>query len=101
MGWTEDFDIQTVGVMPPVVERCRGEHGERTPDRNPGSKRRAKTPQPNCPGPFCRGSKECGADHQPPSGEPTEQAAQVDRHVRWRPKRIASDGAMPGDVPKN
>lgn len=41
------------------------------------------------------------ANDEPAAGESTEQAAEVNCHVGWGPKRVATDGSMPGNIPEN
>ena len=43
----DDFDIQPVGVVPPVVERRGSQHGQRAPDRQPCAQRRARAEDPD------------------------------------------------------
>ena len=40
-----DLDVEPVGVVPPVVERGRGDHHERAPDRDPGAQRTRGSPR--------------------------------------------------------
>src|SRR5215831_5095341 len=44
--WAEDGDIETVGVMPPVVEGSRCYHREGSPSGNEGAEWTAKRPYP-------------------------------------------------------
>ena len=34
-----------------------------------------------------------------PARHPRQHAVQINQHVRWRPKAVASDTFVPGDVP--
>ena len=37
VGWAEDLHVQAVGVVPPVIEGRRRDHGEGAPDGDPGA----------------------------------------------------------------
>ena len=37
MGWTNDFDVEAVGGVPPVVEWRRGDHGDAAPGCDEGA----------------------------------------------------------------
>ena len=41
----DDLHVEAVGVVPPVVERRRGDHRERAPDADPRAERRAESPE--------------------------------------------------------
>jgi hypothetical protein len=40
-----------------------------------------------------------GGKNQVTARDSRQHSAEIDVDVRWRPKAIAPDGAMPGDVP--
>src|SRR5260370_29115496 len=47
MRQADDLYVESVGVMPPVVERCRGEHRNSAPGCYETTKRAAKAPHLN------------------------------------------------------
>ncbi len=98
----DDLDVQAVGVVPPVVEGGRGDHGEGAPDRHPGAERGAETPETNGGGGLghARSPAEGGPERQPAGGQPGEHPAEVDRQVRRGPEGVAADRRVPGDVPE-
>jgi hypothetical protein len=94
-----DLHIKPVGLMPPVVEGRRRQHRNAAPGRNESPQRSAKTEDANRASGHFRGGRESGAQDQVTARNPGENAAQVNSHVRRRPKRVAADGPVPGDIP--
>src|SRR5262249_52424129 len=86
-------------VVPPVVERRRGDHRECAPDAHPRAERRTEPPETHCRPAICVGAGKCGVQRHPPGCKTGDDAAEVNRQVRWRPERIAADRTGPGDVP--
>src|SRR5258708_5799976 len=99
MGRTEDLDIQTESIVPPVVKRGGGEHGEPTPKRDESSKRPIEAPNAN--GRILRGVilsiSRC--ENQIGAGKSGENGAKVNTQVRGSPESIPADGSVPGNVP--
>ena len=79
MGRTQDLDIESVGVVPPVVERSGGEHRDRAPDRHPRPEGRAKSPHAHRAPDFGAGAGKGRPQGQPAAGQAGRQATRVDR----------------------
>src|SRR5262249_52430673 len=45
VGRAKDLDVEAVGVVPPIVEGCGGEHGDAAPGGDEGAERAAETPE--------------------------------------------------------
>src|ERR1041384_2418416 len=101
MRWAENLDVESVGVVPPIVEWRARQHGEGAPNRDPGAEGPAKSPQAH--GGLSSGpaAKESALQNQPAADETTERSAYVNADVGGRPKRVASNGRVPRDVPNN
>ncbi len=92
--------VEPVSVVPPVIERGGSDHRGRSPRHHPGAER---SPQ--------RSDTDAGAARavipegrlpdEGGGGEARQSAAEVNRQVRRRPECVASDRAVPGDVPQN
>ena len=99
MGRADDLDIQPIGVVPPVVERGGGQHGEAAPGADERAQRpiepedadRSRTRRPGT-------SKSAGQD-EIGAGDRGQHAAKVDREVRGGQERVAADRHVPGDIP--
>src|SRR5207247_11437612 len=77
--------VETVGVVPPLVERARREHREGAPDRDPRAERPAEAPERDAGGLLLHGCGERGPEDEPAARRAGEYAAQVDREVGRRP----------------
>src|SRR3989449_4793511 len=95
----QDFDVEAVRVVPPVVERGRGDHRKGAPDAHPGPQRAPEAPEPDGRRPVFRRAPEARPEHEPAARQSREHAAQVDGRVRGGPERVATDRAVPGNVP--
>src|SRR6185295_1524492 len=96
----EDLDVQAVGVVPPIVERRRGEHGDGAPDRHPGAERRAEAPEADGHLALRLGTGEGGLQGEPAAGDTSQHAAEIDGQVRRGPEGVAADRHVPRDVPQ-
>ena len=65
VGRAEDFDVEAVGVVPPVIERRGGEHGGATPGGNEGAERPAEFPYADA---GRRQARDCGRKCRKESG---------------------------------
>jgi len=97
----QHLDVETVCVVPPVIERGRGDHCEGAPDAHPGAERPAESPERHGCRPLVRRSRERGLEDDPPARETGEDAAEVDGHVGGRPEGVAPDRAVPRNVPED
>src|SRR3989442_1790825 len=95
----EYFHVQAVGFVPPVVERCRSQHGHSAPGGDERAERTAEAPDPDRRRPGRGVAGERRRKDEIAAGQSGENAGQVDRDVGGSPERIAADRAMPGDVP--
>ena len=101
VGRAQYLHVESVGVVPPVVQRCRHDHRQRAPDADPGAERTAEAPERDPGGALAGAAGERGAEHQPAARQAGDHAAQIDGQVGRRPERIPADGPMPGDVPED
>src|SRR5580692_5646116 len=72
---TEDGDIKTVCVVPPVVEGRGGDHCESTPGSDEGSERSAKAPYLDaCTSSLkrCRATAKCRGKYQETRSKPPQ-----------------------------
>ena len=99
VGRGDDLDVEAVGVVPPVIERRGGEHGDAAPCCDEGAEGSAKAEDVDRCGGELGSGREGGAQDEIAAGDSGEHAAQVDGHVGGRPESIAADAAVPGDVP--
>ena len=99
MRQADDFDVEAVGVMPPVVERRRREHREAAPRRHEASERSAKSPDRDARVLGVLRGAEGGGENRVAAGDTGEHAGEIDHHVRGRPEGVAADRDMPRDVP--
>src|SRR5712692_2925505 len=99
MRQADNLYVESVSVMPPVVEGRRGEHRNSAPGGNKATQRAAKTPHRNrSRSGFARGTKGSREDCVP-ARDSGKDAGQVNGHVRRSPKSVAADRNMPGDIP--
>src|SRR5687767_317550 len=87
--------------MPPVVEWRGGDHGDASPRRDEGTKRATEPPQLYRGFPQRGIAAEGSRENQVPAGDSRQHTADVHSDVRRRPKAVAPDGPVPGDVPVN
>ena len=99
MRQADDFDVEAVGVVPPVVEGRRGEHREAAPRRHETSERSAKAPHRDAGVLGFLRRAEGGRQNRVAAGDSGQHAREVDHHVRGRPEGVAADRDMPRDVP--
>ena len=95
----DDLDVEAVGIVPPVVERRRSDHGDAAPGRQKRAQRPAESPDAHGTIAQAGAAVERGGKYQVSAGNARQNAAQMDDYVGRRPKGVASDGAVPGDVP--
>src|SRR5581483_11580857 len=88
-----------VRVVPPVVERRRGDHRERAPDADPRAERRAKSPEADGGAALRVRPGEGGPQRHPSAGQTGDDTAEIDGEVRRGPERIPADRAVPRDIP--
>src|SRR5260370_21390107 len=100
MGRTDDLNIQAEGVVPPVVERSRGEHGEPAPERDEGSHRPVKSPDLDCGFLLSAVLTESGRENQVRAGEARENRSKLNAQVRGRPENGPAEPSVPGKIPK-
>jgi len=93
------FDIESVGVVPPVVERRRGEHRKSAPRRHETSERPAKSPYRDARVFGLLRRSESGGQDRVAAGDSSEHAREINHHVRRSPERVAAYRDMPRDVP--
>src|SRR5260370_38479631 len=99
MGRTDDLNIQAEGVVPPVVERSRGEHGEPAPERDEGSHRPVKSPDLDCGFLLSAVLTESGRENQVRAGESRENRSKLNAQVRGSPESVPADRSVPGNIP--
>ncbi len=87
----DDLDVETVRVVPPVVEWGGGEHGDAAPGCKKGSERGAKTEDIDAGGLHAGIVAEGGPENEIATDDRCEDAAGVDGHVRRRPEGVATD----------
>src|SRR5262245_32082478 len=97
----DDFDIETIGIMPPVVERRRRQHRNATPNGDPCPERAIKTPESHRARLLRRRAKECRPQDKPAGREAAEQTTELNRQVRRSPERVAPNRAMPRNIPED
>ena len=97
----QDFDIQPVRIMPPVVERRARQHRQRAPDRHPRAQGSPESPDANARSAnrFVRGKGR--AQDEPAAQEPAETSSEMNADVGRRPKCVAPDRGVPGNIPDN
>src|SRR5689334_14216677 len=95
----DDFYVQSVGFMPPVVEGRGSEHGAAAPRGNKSSQRRAESQHVYGVRPGFRVAAKGGPHDEPRGAESAQQGAKLDQQVGRRPEAIAANGFMPGNVP--
>src|SRR5262249_38466480 len=71
------------------------------PNCYPRPKRGSKAPQANGGCLLLRAAEKSRAKHQPTTGETSQQAPTVNSQMCGGPKRVAPDGSMPGNIPKD
>src|SRR5690348_14131996 len=99
MGRADDLNIQAESVVPPVIERGGGEHGESTPERDESSQRAIKTPNLYCGLLSSAVLSEGRREDQVHAGKSGENGAEVDAQVRGSPEGIPANGSVPRNVP--
>ena len=77
----DDLDIETVGIVPPVVERRRREHGDRAPHYDPRAERRARPEDAHGGGTLPRAGEKGVPKGQPSAHAAAEEAAEVNGQV--------------------
>src|SRR5215469_14286231 len=97
--WTEDFHIETVGVVPIVVEGGRGNHCYGSPDAEERAERAAEPPYRNGMVAQRRTLAERGGKNEICTSEAREDAAELNQDVRRRQERVAANALMPRNVP--
>ena len=95
----DNLDVEAVSVMPPVIERSRGEHGDASPAGEENAQRGAQPKNTDRRGRELRVAEKSALDDQPRADDAGEHTAGVDGHVRRGPESIPADGPVPGDVP--
>jgi hypothetical protein len=95
----DDPHVETVGVVPPVVERRRHQHGGAAPGRQKCAQRSGQAPDAHARVSQRRLLRPGRREDQIRPMKCRRDAAGVDRHVRSAPERVAADRAVPGDVP--
>ena len=99
MGRTENFYVESICVVPPIIEWCRQEHRERSPNHDPCAQWRAKSPEAYGRRAFFRRAEEMRLERQPSASQAGNESTEISEDVRGRPKGIAADGTVPGNVP--
>src|SRR5260370_2131144 len=95
----ENFNVKSVSVVLPIIERRGGEHGKAAPGGDESPQRTVKTP--DLDGRTAGGkvaAKGC-AQNKVSASDADQHTVHVDGQMRRGPKRIAANGHMPGDVP--
>ena len=95
----EDFDVEAVGVVPPIVEGAGGDHGDGAPGADKGAEGSAETPHGDGVIAERRILLESRGKDYVAAGEAGNDSAQVDEHVRGSPESVAADALVPGNVP--
>ena len=91
----EDLHVEAVGAVPRVVERRRCEHGKGAPRSQSQAPRARGNPRTH------RASRAPPATRRTSFGTPAsrshpgQDAAEIDRHVRRGPERVAADRQVP------
>src|ERR1700689_4201802 len=95
----DDLDVQAERIVPPVIERRRGDHHHAAPASQKGAERPAESPN-------FYGSRfgdgivsPSGGENQIRAGEAHQDSAELDKEVRGSPEGVAADAHVPGDVP--
>src|SRR5579864_991795 len=96
---TDDLYVESVSFMPPVVERCGGQHGAATPRCDKSAQRRTKSEYVHGVAPlFCIAAE--GRPHDDPGrAESAQYRAKLDQQMRRGPEAVTANGFMPGNVP--
>ena len=96
---TDDFDVEAVSIVPPVIERRGSEHGNAAPGSDERAQRSAESK--NVHGRSCQRGVlgESGVQYQITKGNTRENTAQINSHMGGSPKRIPANGFMPRNVP--
>ena len=95
----DEFYVEPVGVVPPVVEGRGGEHSHAAPASEEDAERTVQAEEADRGGAELRVLARRSADDKPEADDAAEHSAEVEQQVRGRPEGIAADGAVPGDVP--
>jgi hypothetical protein len=95
----ENFDLEPVGVMPPVVEGRGDQHSDAAPRGDERPQGPVKSPHPHGGETNLGQFAEAGGQDQVGRRNARNNAAQVDRHMRRGPEGVAADGAVPGNIP--
>src|SRR6202041_141074 len=86
----EDFNVQAVGVVPPVVEGSGSQHGGAAPGGDECARRAVKAPDFD----GCRAQRRITAqgagEDQVAAGNGGDDAAGLDGQVRGRPEGVAA-----------
>src|SRR6185437_6896747 len=99
MWWAEDFYIESIRVVPPVIERRGGDHRQTAPRRNKRSQRAAEAEHSDGILAQLRIRTKRGAENGPATNRRSNHSAELNKHMGRRPERIAPNAHMPGDVP--
>src|SRR5262249_6496922 len=89
----EDFDVEAIGIVPPVVKWRGREHGDATPGSNERAERSAEAPDFDGSLTQRRAAAERGGEYEVRAGDAGEDAAQVNANVCRRPEAVTPDRA--------
>lgn len=95
----QDGHIQSEGVVPPAVERSRGQHAKATPGSDESPER--STESPNLYGVLSDrgGRSQRGVQNQVGAAQSSEDGSELDREVRGRSEGVAPNADVPGNIP--
>src|SRR5690348_16205519 len=97
--WAEDFDVEAVGVMPPVVEGRGSNHRDGAPGAEKRAERAAESPHGNGIGAKRGILAESGGENEIAAAEAGKNATELDQDVGRSPESVAADAFVTGDVP--
>ena len=100
VGRRDDFDVEPVGGVPPVVEGRGDEHRDASPGRDEGAERGAEAEHVDGLVAQAGGVAEGGVEDKVAADDGGDDSAGVDGDVRPGEKGVAADRAMPGDIPR-
>ncbi len=95
MGWADDLDVESVGVVPPVVKGGSHEHGDPAPPGEEDTERGAESKDTDRCITQLAIVAEGAVNDQPCTDDSGENTTGVDGHVGGGPESIAADGPVP------
>ena len=96
----DDFDVEPVGIVPPVIEGRRCDHHQRSPNAHPRAERPVEVvPEAQGTGFLLGGAGERRSEDQIATAQAGDDRRRLLEEVGERPESVAAHGAMPRDVP--